>query len=104
MPRRFVVLWLVAVLVGLAAANAPTTLARLTGQGTSTYSMSTDTLAPPTGLAAGGPMTAALTWTASNDAYAAGYLSFLHMARPDVAAKIAGENPWLTRWRATKAG
>jgi hypothetical protein len=73
MPRRFVVLWLVAVLVGLAAANAPTTLARLTGQGTSTYSMSTDTLAPPTGLAAGGPMTAALTWTASNDAYAAGY-------------------------------
>jgi hypothetical protein len=73
MPRRFVVLWLVAVLVGLAAANAPTTLARLTGQGTSTYSMSTDTLAPPTGLAASGPTTAALTWTASNDAYAAGY-------------------------------
>ena len=73
MPRRFVVLWLVAVLVGLAAAHAPTTLARLTGQGTSTYSMSTDTLAPPTGLAASGPTTAALTWTASNDAYAAGY-------------------------------
>jgi hypothetical protein len=32
-------------------------------------------------------------------AYAAGYLSFLHMARPDVASKIAAENPWLTRWQ-----
>jgi hypothetical protein len=73
MPRRFLVLGLVAVLVGLTAAKAPTTLARLTGQGTSTYSMSTDTLAPPTGLAASGPTIAALTWTASNDAYAAGY-------------------------------
>jgi hypothetical protein len=32
-------------------------------------------------------------------AYAAGYLSFLHMARPDVAARLAAENPWVTRWR-----
>jgi hypothetical protein len=32
-------------------------------------------------------------------AHAAGYLSFLHMARPDVAAKIAEANPWLTRWK-----
>jgi hypothetical protein len=73
MPRRFVVLGLVAVLVGIAGATAPTTLARLTGQDTSTYSIATDTLAPPTGLAASGPTTASLTWTASNDAYAAGY-------------------------------
>jgi hypothetical protein len=34
--------------------------------------------------------------------YAAGYLSFLHMARPDIAARIATENPWLTRWQAAK--
>lgn len=32
-------------------------------------------------------------------AYASGYLSFIHMARPDLAAKIAQENPWLTRWK-----
>lgn len=73
MPRRFVVLGLVAVLVGIGGAAAPTTLARLTGQDTSTYSISTDTLAPPTGLAVTGPTSASLTWTASNDAYAAGY-------------------------------
>ena len=73
MPRRFVVLGFVAVLVGVAGATAPTTLARLTGQDTSTYSISTDTLAPPTGLAASGTTGASLTWTASNDAYATGY-------------------------------
>jgi hypothetical protein len=32
-------------------------------------------------------------------AYASGYLSFLHMARPDVAARLAAENPWIIRWR-----
>jgi hypothetical protein len=32
-------------------------------------------------------------------AYAGGYLAFLHMARPDVAAKIQAENPWLVRWQ-----
>src|SRR6478752_1319772 len=73
MPRRFVVLAFVAVFLGVAGATAPTALARLTGQDTSTLSVSTDTLAPPTSLAASGPTTAALTWTASNDAYAAGY-------------------------------
>lgn len=31
--------------------------------------------------------------------YASGYLAFIHMARPDIAAKIADENPWLTRWK-----
>ena len=36
-------------------------------------------------------------------AYASGYLSFIHMARPDLAAKIADENPWLTRWNNTAA-
>jgi len=30
-------------------------------------------------------------------AYAAGYLSFIHMVSPDVAAKIAAANPWLVK-------
>ena len=30
-------------------------------------------------------------------AYAGGYLSFIHMSRPDVAAKIAEAHPWLVR-------
>lgn len=33
-------------------------------------------------------------------AYAGGYLSFVHMARPDVAEKIAREHPWLRRHQA----
>ena len=71
MRRRLLALALVAALVGVAAATAPTTLAQFTSTDASTRSFSTDTLAPPTGLAAGG--TVSLTWTASNDAYAAGY-------------------------------
>ena len=73
MGRRFVTLALVAIIVGFAAATAPTTLARFTGQDASTVSIATDTLAPPTSLAATGTVSASLTWTASNDAYAAGY-------------------------------
>lgn len=30
-------------------------------------------------------------------AYVGGYLAFLHMSRPEVAAKIAAANPWLVR-------
>ncbi|MBC8104836.1 MAG: RNA-directed DNA polymerase [Cytophagales bacterium] len=32
-------------------------------------------------------------------AYAGGYLSFVHMARPDIAGKIAAAHPWLAKWR-----
>ncbi|MDX1932722.1 MAG: reverse transcriptase domain-containing protein [Capsulimonadales bacterium] len=32
-------------------------------------------------------------------AYAAGYLSYLHMTRPEVAARIAYAHPWLNRWQ-----
>lgn len=71
--RRFVPLGLSFALLVVAAIAAPATLARLTDQGTATLSLSTDTLSPPTGLAATGPATASLTWTASSDAYAAGY-------------------------------
>ncbi|MFL5775358.1 MAG: hypothetical protein ACJ76W_03700 [Chloroflexota bacterium] len=45
----------------------------MTDQAASTFSLATDTLAPPTGLAASGTVTATLSWTPSNDAYAAGY-------------------------------
>jgi hypothetical protein len=72
-PRRFLALGLSLALIVLAAIAAPATLARLTDQNMATVSVSTDTLAPPTGLAATGPATTSLTWTASTDAYAAGY-------------------------------
>jgi hypothetical protein len=56
-----------------AGASAPFTLARLTDQDASTGSFSTDTLAPPTSLAATGGLSASLTWTASADTYSTGY-------------------------------
>jgi hypothetical protein len=72
--RRIAPIAIAAVLVAAAAATAPVTLARLTDQAASTLSLSTDTLAPPTSLAASGTTTtASLTWTRSSDAYAAGY-------------------------------
>src|SRR4026209_247490 len=50
------------------------TLARLTDQDASTKSFSTDTLAPPTNVAATPVgLTAHLTWTPSVDTYTAGY-------------------------------
>jgi hypothetical protein len=73
MPRRLLSLGFVVVLLAVAAAAAPTTLARLTGADASTLSVSTDTLAPPTGLAASGTVSAALSWTPTNDTYATGY-------------------------------
>ena len=48
-------------------------LARLTDSAASTQSFTADVLAPPTGLAATGGLSAALTWTITNDAYATGY-------------------------------
>jgi hypothetical protein len=30
-------------------------------------------------------------------AYAGGYLSFIHMVSPDIAAKITVANPWLVK-------
>jgi hypothetical protein len=76
MPRRRAAALVIAASLVAAAATAPVTLARFTGQDASTLTLSTDTLAPPTGLAASGTVTASLTWTPSSDAYAAGYEVF----------------------------
>jgi len=73
MRRQLASIAIAAVLVVGGAVTAPVTLARLTDQDTSTISFSTDTLAPPTSLAATGTTSASLTWTPSNDAYASGY-------------------------------
>jgi hypothetical protein len=48
-------------------------LARLADAATSTKAITTDTLDPPTTLAATGGSTASLTWTATGDTYATGY-------------------------------
>ena len=48
-------------------------LARLTAAATSTQAFTADVLAPPTSLAATGGLSAGLTWTITNDAYATGY-------------------------------
>jgi hypothetical protein len=74
--RHIVVLGFVVAITGAAAVTAPITLARFVDQGASSLSLSTDTLAPPTGLAATGTVTASLTWTPSSDAYTAGYEVF----------------------------
>jgi hypothetical protein len=57
----------------LTGVTAERTLAQFTDQDTTTASFSTDTLAPPTSLAATGGLTASLTWVPSVDAYTAGY-------------------------------
>jgi len=76
MRRRSIALVLAVALVGTAAATAPVTLALFVDQNASSISLSTDTLAPPTSLAASGTTTASLTWVPSTDAYAAGYQVF----------------------------
>jgi hypothetical protein len=73
MRRRIAALWLAAGLVGAGAATAPATQALFVDQGTSSLSFSTDTLGPPTGLAATGTISASLTWTPSSDTYTGGY-------------------------------
>jgi hypothetical protein len=72
--RRRTGLVAVAVLVpALLASHAATSLARLTDVDSSVRAISTDTLDPPSFLAASGGATAALTWIATPDAYATGY-------------------------------
>ena len=61
---------LVPIMLGSAA---PISLARLTDAASSSKAISTDTLDPPTSLAAAGGSTASLTWTATVDTYATGY-------------------------------
>jgi hypothetical protein len=58
---------------GIAAGAPRSTLARLADTDASTQSASTDTLDPPTSLAATGGGSIGLTWVATVDAYASGY-------------------------------
>jgi hypothetical protein len=69
--RRLAVL--ATALVGLLAAPGQVSLARLTASATVTESVTTDTLDPPTSLAATGGANASLTWSATPDTYATGY-------------------------------
>jgi hypothetical protein len=61
--------------LGLALLTAPPaiTLARFTNGATSSGTFASDTLAPPTGLAATGGSSVTLTWTPTVDGYATGY-------------------------------
>lgn len=60
-------------LVMAASFAAPMTLAVFSDVEAGQGSYATDTLAPPTSLAATGGTSAGLTWTATGDAYASGY-------------------------------
>ncbi|MEA2607122.1 MAG: hypothetical protein QOI00_1879, partial [Chloroflexota bacterium] len=72
--RRLVAAAIAAVLVPvLLGTSTVVSLARLTDAASSTKAISTDTLDPPTALAATGGSTVALTWTATTDTYATGY-------------------------------
>lgn len=70
---RFRLLLAALVTVALAATAVPTSLARFADTVVATASASTDTLAPPTGVAGTGGTSVVLIWIASQDAYAAGY-------------------------------
>ena len=70
---RLIVGVLAVTLLSVVAGAPPTTLARLTDTATSTQSVSTDTLDPPTSLAATGGASIGLTWVATVDTYASGY-------------------------------
>jgi hypothetical protein len=74
-PARIVVALalVLAPLVGGAFGWTEVSLAHLTDTASTTQSIATDTLAPPTSLAATGGTSVSLTWTATVDTYAAGY-------------------------------
>jgi hypothetical protein len=71
--RRFGVAAVTVLVPVLLASTTAVSLARLTDMAASTKAISTDTLDPPTTLAATGGATASLTWTATTDTYATGY-------------------------------
>jgi hypothetical protein len=70
---RLIVGVLAVTLLSVAAGAPSTTLARLTDSATSTQSVTTDTLDPPTSLAATGGASIGLSWVATVDTYASGY-------------------------------
>jgi hypothetical protein len=71
--HRYLALSALLVATLVAGATAQRTLARFTDADASTVSISTDTLAPPTSLAATGGLSASLTWIPTVDTYATGY-------------------------------
>jgi hypothetical protein len=71
--RRFGFFLAVVLVPALLGSTTGISLARLTKSAASTQAISTDTLSPPTALAATGGTTAALTWTATTDTHATGY-------------------------------
>jgi hypothetical protein len=72
--RRLIAAAIAAVLVpALLGTSTVASLARLTDTASSSEAISTDTLDPPTSLAATGGSSVALTWTATTDTYATGY-------------------------------
>ncbi len=72
--RAFIAAVAVVLVVGMSASGAtPATLARFNDAATSSASWATDTLVPPTGLAATGGSAVTLTWTPTVDTYATGY-------------------------------
>jgi hypothetical protein len=87
------------VLLALAAVGAgllPTssvTLARLVDSATSTGSLATDTLDPPTGLAATGGTSVALSWAITPDAYATGYGVYRAATSGGAASLVATVTP-----------
>src|SRR6185312_16563387 len=77
-PRRLVAAILAIALTPFTAtagagATIELSLARYTDSATATKTITTDTLTPPTALAATGGTSVALTWTATADTYATGY-------------------------------
>lgn len=62
-----------ALVPALLGSSAAASLARLTNADSSGKALSTDTLDPPTSLAATGGTSASLTWVATPDTYASGY-------------------------------
>ena len=70
---RLLVVAFVAASLGIATGAPLSTLAYLTDTDSSSLSVGTDTLDPPTSLAATGGSSASLTWIASVDTYASGY-------------------------------
>ncbi|HZC33091.1 MAG TPA: hypothetical protein VE640_07370 [Candidatus Bathyarchaeia archaeon] len=72
--HRFLTLGLALVLgPAIGGASPAVSVARLTDAATTTKALTTDTLNPPTSLAAIGGVSAALTWTATTSTYATGY-------------------------------
>ena len=72
-PRRLALLAVATLVPSLVLVPGQVSLARLSDAAAATQSLGTDTLDPPTSLAATGGANASLTWSATVDTYASGY-------------------------------